>query len=388
MHSTKGGTERTTITMASALTKMYDAKCFSIYEASADTPKEGCFVKEFLWTPHRKLEINVHVLRNIIVANRIDCVIIQGAFIHVKTFKKAVNGLKCNVILAHHFEPGSESVFFTFKNILKSPANTFIGLLKKAIRIFLFPFLREKYKNDLANLYHEAYIHADKVVLLSERLIKPYLKFGNFSNTDKFSIIPNALSFNYELKKHEYKTKKKTALIVSRLDDKHKNISEALKIWNSVKKTKLAQEWKLKIVGQGVDILKYKKYISANEISDINFTGRQNPIPFYKEASIFIMTSKSESWGLTLTEAQQMGCVPIAYDTYPTLRDIITDGRDGIIINKNDMLNYEKKLLELMIDHKKRNQLATQGIKSCRRFTKDKIAVMWWKLLNQKRAYS
>ena len=237
-------------------------------------------------------------------------------------------------------------------------------------------------------MYHEAYIHADKVVLLSERLIKPYLKFGNFSNTDKFSIIPNALSFNYELKKHEYKTKKKTALIVSRLDDKHKNISEALKIWNSVKKTKLAQEWKLKIVGQGVDILKYKKYIGANEISDINFTGRQNPIPFYKEASIFIMTSKSESWGLTLTEAQQMGCVPIAYDTYPTLRDIITDGRDGIIINKNDMLNYEKKLLELMIDHKKRNQLATQGIKSCRRFTKDKIAVMWWKLLNQKRAYS
>ena len=40
VHSTKGVTERTTITVATALTKLYGARCFSIYEAPADTPKE------------------------------------------------------------------------------------------------------------------------------------------------------------------------------------------------------------------------------------------------------------------------------------------------------------------------------------------------------------
>ncbi len=386
VHSTKGGTERTTITMATALTKQFDVKCFSIYEASADTPKEDCFVKEFLWIPQKELENNSQVIRDIIVANRIDFVIVQGSFIHVKIFKKAVNGLKCKVILAHHFEPGSERVFFTFKSIVKAQASTLIGLLKKTRRIVLFPYLRKKYLSDLSHLYHEAYKHADKVVLLSERLIVPYLKFGNFNSTEKFSIIPNALSFKSEITKEAYQTKKKIALIVSRLDDKHKNISEALKIWNNIKKSKLAQEWELKIVGQGVDELKYKKYVNANKIADISFVGRQNPIQFYKEASIFIMTSKSESWGLTLTEAQQMGCVPIAYNTYPTLTDIITDGEDGVVIAKSDMTNYEQKLLELMTDDKKRHQLAIQGIENCQQFSQDKIAEMWWKLLTENRA--
>ena len=32
VHSFKGGTERTTVTVATALTKLYGAKCFSIYE--------------------------------------------------------------------------------------------------------------------------------------------------------------------------------------------------------------------------------------------------------------------------------------------------------------------------------------------------------------------
>ena len=270
VHSTKGGTERTTITMAMALKRLYDAKCFSIYEASADTPKEECFVKEFLWSPHKKLEKDIQMLREIIVANRIDCVIVQGSFIHVKIFKKAVDGLKCKVILAHHFEPGSERVFFTFKSILKARTNSLKGLLKKMIRIIIFPYLRKKYLNDLSHLYHEAYVHADKVVLLSERLIAPYLKFCNFNNTEKFSIIPNALSFKNEITKEAYQTKKKIALIVSRLDDKHKNISEALKIWNTIKKNKLAQEWKLKIVGQGVDEAKYKKYVNTNKIAGFN----------------------------------------------------------------------------------------------------------------------
>lgn len=384
VHSTKGGTERTTITMALALKQLYNAKCFSIYEASADTPRAECFVKEFFWTPQKELEKNSQWLRDIIAENRIDCVIIQGSFIHVKVFKKAVSGLKCIVILAHHFEPGSESVFFTFKNIIKARTNSLRDLLKKIIRIFLFPYFHKQYIKNLMNLYHEAYIHADKVVLLSEKLISPYLKFGNFNSAEKFFIIPNALSFKNEITKEVYKKKKKIVLIVSRLDDKHKNLSEALRIWKTIKKTKLVKEWKLIIVGEGVDEVKFKNYVNKNKIADISFVGRQNPLPFYKKASIFVMTSKSESWGLTLTEAQQMGCVPIAFNTYPTLTDIIKDGEDGIIIDKNDMVNYEQKLLELMINHKKRHQLAIQGMKNCKQFSQDKIAEMWWELLTEK----
>ena len=111
VNSFKGGTERTTVTVATALTKLYGAKCFSIYEKLADTPKEECFVKEFLWIQEKELEKNIQVLRNIIVKNRIDCVIVQGAFIHVPTFKAAAEETECKVIFAHHFEPRWELVF-------------------------------------------------------------------------------------------------------------------------------------------------------------------------------------------------------------------------------------------------------------------------------------
>ena len=68
-----------------------------------------------------------------------------------------------------------------------------------------------------------------------------------------------------------------------------------------------------------------------------------------------MMTSRSEAWGLTLTEAQQMGVVPIAFDTYASLRDIITDGVDGEIIAEGDVDGYVRCVLNLMQDDVTRN---------------------------------
>ena len=78
VHSTKGGTERTTITVATALTKLYGARCFSIYEAPAVHPKRNALSKSFNGFRRMDLEKNAQVLRSIIVANCIDCVIVQG----------------------------------------------------------------------------------------------------------------------------------------------------------------------------------------------------------------------------------------------------------------------------------------------------------------------
>jgi glycosyltransferase involved in cell wall biosynthesis len=44
------------------------------------------------------------------------------------------------------------------------------------------------------------------------------------------------------------------------------------------------------------------------------------------------MTSAYEGWGLTLTEAQQMGVVPIAFDSFGAVYDIIENEYNGLII--------------------------------------------------------
>jgi len=383
VHSTSGGTERTTITVATALTKLYGARCFSIYEAPADTPKEECFVKEFLWTPQKKLEKNIQVLRGIIVANRIDCVIVQGAFIHVPRFRAAVESITCKIIIAHHFEPRCELVFGRFGKIIKYHPKSVADFARWIKSIIMYPLTAMRRERQLSYVYRAAYECADHVVLLCQSFIKPYGEFAGIHDTSKYVVIPNGLSFDVtpcfdRLSKH------KVALIVSRLDEPLKRLSLALRIWARVKQDQLAKDWVLRIVGDGNDRGFYQRIIHDEHIPDVFLVGRQDPIPYYKEASIFLMTSRSESWGLTLTEAQQMGVVPIAFDTYASLREIITDGENGVVIKEGDVDSYVNRTKELMSDSVLRQRMARQAITSSQRFSQERIAEMWWDLLSEK----
>lgn len=89
------------------------------------------------------------------------------------------------------------------------------------------------------------------------------------------------------------------------------------------------------------------------------------------------MTSLSEGWGLTLTEAQQMGCVPIAFNTYASLTDIITDGYNGFIIEDNDLDSYVTQMKQLMLDARLRKKMAANASESSRRFEKHSIGKQW-----------
>lgn len=384
--STKGGTERTTVSVATALTRYYNCRCFSLYEAQADTSKEDCFVAEYCWDAKRDRKENILWLRQVIKNEKIDFLIDQGAFIYVKPFKEAAIDLGCKVILAHHFEPGSEIILhFTFRKQLDRWRRAVsirdrCAWLKNTV---LFLFMRISYVKSLRKLYFYAYQYADRVVLLSNGFINQYQIFGRFCGESNFSVIPNGLSFSEFISKNELKKKKKLALIVARLDDNTKRLSLALQIWKKVKENTVAKDWKLNIVGEGPSLRSCQRIIQEEYIPDVCFCGRQDPIEYYKEASIFLMTSRTEGWGLTLTEAQQFGVVPIAFNTYASLNDIITDEDDGLIVPEGNINEYVERLLGLIQNAEKRHRIAIQGIHDCKRFSQCKIAEKWWNLLNE-----
>ena len=382
--STKVGTERTTVTVASCLAKRYGCKCFSIYEEETDSPKEPCFEKEFRWSIGKDHEDSIRKLREIIITNSIDCIIIQGAFIHVARFRRAIEGLKCKLIFAHHFEPGWEMQYFSFSHFRKLPGHpSAIGLLRWAKTILLFPVKKNFYAENLKALYREAYENADTTVLLSSTLESPYRDFSGLKDSSKFKFIPNGLSFDHSINRDEIKNKGRNVLIVSRLSDPDKKLSVALRIWAKVKRNPVAAGWVLKIVGGGEDEGLYRNIIRDENIPDVTLEGRQNPEPYYREASLFMMTSKSESWGLTLTESQQFGVVPIAFDSYPSLREIITDGENGFIIPNNDIDAYANKMLELMHDEGLRHEIALKALESSHRFSQGSIVEKWWTLITK-----
>ena len=93
------------------------------------------------------------------------------------------------------------------------------------------------------------------------------------------------------------------------------------------------------------------------------------------------MTSLYEGWGVTLTEAQQFGCVPVAFDTYSSLHDIIQNGENGLIVPETDIKEYTNSLKGLMSDEAKWRIFAQRSIMTSHRFELRNIVGQWDNLI-------
>ena len=85
------------------------------------------------------------------------------------------------------------------------------------------------------------------------------------------------------------------------------------------------------------------------------------------------MTSKYEGWPMVLMEGQQMGVVPIVYNSFESLTDIINDGVNGIIIPNNNIKLFVEKLKNLMQNTSERHMMAENAIMNSKRFNIDEV---------------
>ncbi len=88
-----------------------------------------------------------------------------------------------------------------------------------------------------------------------------------------------------------------------------------------------------------------------------------------------------EGFPMTLVEAQQMGCVPIAFDSFDSLSEVIYNGRNGVIVPNNEKNKYIEAALSLMTNPVQRRQMATQATTDCKQFSQDEICSIWKKEL-------
>ncbi len=376
----KGGTERITARISKGLTE-YGHHCFLAYKSEIDPS-----------LPLTKFEdtINVrkHSLEMFILKHRIDAVIIQKMTRDVKLFYeiRKRNNLHLKILSVLHFAPkfeeGNISFIIAWKYLFNETIS-FKDLLKNIFRILFFPIYKFIYPTRNKDLYQTVYNYSEKVVLLSETFIDEYFNYANIKDKSKFVIIPNALSYDEFLSIDKLYQKKKQVLVVSRLNEAQKRVSLAIKVWAEVNHNDNFNHnlWTLKIVGAGSDEDYYKSLVKELGLKNVEFCGRQQPKSYYEESSIFLMTSPNEGWGLTLTEAQQFGCVPIAFDSFSSLKDIITNEVNGIIIPNNDIETYTKKVIELMTNQTLRQEMAKNAIELSKRYELDKVIQKWESLL-------
>lgn len=248
-------------------------------------------------------------------------------------------------------------------------------------RLIAYPLWRKFAKQETAKRYRTISEISDKVVFLSKNDIPNFRHYVPEIKKEKCAAIGNALTFEETATSEILNEKEKVVLIVSRLNDNEKRISKALQIWQIIEQQKELDDWHLTIVGTGPHEAMLRQAACKRKLRNVSFEGRHEAEPYYRNASIFMMTSAVEGWGLTLTECMQRAVVPFVFDSYAALRDIVNDGFDGCVIPDNDVRQYANRMIELMKNKTERERMALNGLQSCQRFAVDKVVRQWVELI-------
>ena len=326
--------------------------------------------------------LSLEQLKTYLEEQQYDVIVCQDGYSisMTKTFREAAP-IRAKIVTCLHNSPTMWEEVFCVKNVKREiiKARSFKMKSFWLARLLIQPIWNRHALKGIANIYKTNYQYCDKYVLLSQRFFPDMRRYLGVNAGDKLYAIPNPLSFDIIESHNILNKKKKEVLMVTRLDETQKNISFALLVWEIIQK-KGFHDWSFRIVGHGPDEAFLKNMVMKYQIPNILFERKQMAIPYYETASIFMMTSNFEGWGLTLTESLQYGVVPIARDSYLSLHDIISNGENGYLVDPNSTKVFAEKVIFLMENKAKRESLALKGMASVNSFAKENVILKWEQL--------
>lgn len=362
-----GGTERVTQSIASNLEK----KGYNVYFIFTNADNNTIISDQKLRINPKKATKEISTsIKQFVAINDIKIIIVVNRVFQSKKFQVVFKELKKHIpiklIISLHAAPDN------WVNKDKLGLVLPYVYLKNLIKSFIHFFRNSHIKKVKAS-----YEIADKYLLLSPSYIKQFEAIYKINDKrNKLIAIPNPCPFeDIYIKKED---KKNYVLIVSRMQEDQKRIYAAIKIWGKIYKE--VTNWKLIIVGSGPYLNKYKQI--AKHIDNIIFIGHSTNVQkYYKESKIFMMTSIWEGLPMTIIEAMHYGCVPIAFDTFTALHDIIINETTGYIIPNNNIDSYVCKLKNLIKNEQLISTISEHILKQPLRYTMTDIINMWDKEL-------
>lgn len=347
---TRGGIDRVTDTLANAfIEKGHKVSMVSVWKAV-----EGDFIYPFQYfLPSQDIysQDNIIFLSEFFINHKTDIIINQSEpFALLKL-----------IIDSHHDIPIVSAIHTDPCGAIKGIRDTWdkwkydngIGLFLIKLPYFWLrkcyqSYTREKYIRDKYWFY---YNHCDAVVLLSEKFKQSFCKLARLETPDHLYAISNPMSFNKTIASEK---KEKIILYVGRLDFSPKRVDRLIKAWKAVEHK---EGWKVIVIGDGPAKVFYENMCLKKGINSIEFVGHTDPCPYYKRASIICITSTHEGFSLVATEALQNEVIPIAFNSYEAVFDIIQNNVNGYIIDAFSIKQYSKILTKLMSNQFLRNKI-------------------------------
>lgn len=117
-----------------------------------------------------------------------------------------------------------------------------------------------------------------------------------------------------------------------------------------------------------------KKYKIEKNVNFIGRVAHDTILPaYYRGASVFVLPSRYEPFGLTTLEAMASGTPPIVSSVAGS-REIIVDGLNGFIVDTHDRKKLSQHILNLLIDKKLNKKISENAAFTIREhYSWDKI---------------
>ena len=321
---------------------------------------------------------NIDILRNILKENHINVVINQWGLPYVpcKVLNKAKEGLDVKTIAIYHNSPDTNA---RIKDVEIALSETHNPLKKAMLYAKMFAF-----KQITSRSMKYVYEHTDLYMVLSPSFVDKFKEFTGTANPNHLQVLTNPVTIDSSTYHCSFTQKQKEIIYMGRIDYNQKRVYRVIDTWAKLEAN--FPDWKLTIVGDGVERKNIKKQVAAYGLKRVEFEGFQQPKPYYERASILLLTSEYEGFPLVLAECMSFGVIPAVYNSYSAVRDIIDNGKDGIVIPYHKdgyKVNEAADLLAaIMKDEDKREQMALAAIEKSKEYSVEKIYGEWEKVFS------
>ena len=143
-------------------------------------------------------------------------------------------------------------------------------------------------------------------------------------------------------------------------------------------------DWNLRIVGPG-DRTPYQEQVNRLGLEDsVCLKGASDQIyDEMSEASFYVLSSRSEGFGLVLVEAMAVGLPCVAFSCSPGPRSIVSHQRNGLLAEKDNVKELANAICYMIENDKKRMEIATQAIIDSEIYGLENIMQKWISLFSE-----
>lgn len=243
----------------------------------------------------------------------------------------------------------------------------------------------------IVNTEHNSFERPDNARLTSKEYAQKYEWNKNYDHVtvltkadflliketlNNVSVLPNPLAFEPVT---NVSNKGNIILAAGRLDAWHaKGFDLLIRAWGAIAKN--YPSWCLQIAGNGKKGLRYLQSLAKDlgVMKQVSFIGYHNDLlPIYQHASIFVLSSRYEGFGMVLIEAMSQGCAPIACDYKGRQREIITNESEGIICPVENVNSLANAITRMINDTEYRSMVQANAIKRSKFYSLSNIMDKW-----------